>query len=346
MPQSKRATIRDVAEAAGVSKSLAALVFSSEVGVSPDRREKVLDAAKLPVPSSVNGVAQKPMDGESLLPGLQACEANRPRTQYFEIGGKIGLYHDGWFLSGDDRRLSWENLGKGGARPPMKWTLYDLTKDWSQGIDVSAKNPEKLKKMQALWQEEARRNHVYPIDHRFGPARASARMAGTGRKHFDYWGKDVSLPANSDPILFARPFTLNADLVLNTARASGAVTAIGSKFGGWSLYLEDGHPCFIWARSTNPAEIDKGCSGETLPAGASTLTMRFTSQGFGKGATVTVSAVGKAMLQVPLAIGYVMPAGGGETTDFGRDTGVPVTTYRTPEGAIEGDVPHVGIDFD
>jgi DNA-binding LacI/PurR family transcriptional regulator len=42
----KRPTIRDVAEAAGVSKSLAAMVFSAEGGVSADRREKVLDAAK------------------------------------------------------------------------------------------------------------------------------------------------------------------------------------------------------------------------------------------------------------------------------------------------------------
>lgn len=43
---SKRATIRDVAEAAGVSKSLAAMVFASEDGVSPERRERVLAAAK------------------------------------------------------------------------------------------------------------------------------------------------------------------------------------------------------------------------------------------------------------------------------------------------------------
>ena len=42
----KRATIRDVAEAAGVSKSLAAMVFSAEGGVSLERREKVLQAAK------------------------------------------------------------------------------------------------------------------------------------------------------------------------------------------------------------------------------------------------------------------------------------------------------------
>lgn len=43
---SKRATIRDVAEAAGVSKSLAAMVFASEDGVSPERRVKVIEAAK------------------------------------------------------------------------------------------------------------------------------------------------------------------------------------------------------------------------------------------------------------------------------------------------------------
>jgi DNA-binding LacI/PurR family transcriptional regulator len=43
---SKRATIRDVADAAGVSKSLAAMVFASEEGVSPERRERVLAAAK------------------------------------------------------------------------------------------------------------------------------------------------------------------------------------------------------------------------------------------------------------------------------------------------------------
>lgn len=42
----KRPTIRDVAEAAGVSKSLAAMVFSSDAGVSQDRRERVLAAAK------------------------------------------------------------------------------------------------------------------------------------------------------------------------------------------------------------------------------------------------------------------------------------------------------------
>lgn len=45
LKSSKRPTIRDVAAAAGVSKSLVSLVYSSDEGVSPERREKVLAAA-------------------------------------------------------------------------------------------------------------------------------------------------------------------------------------------------------------------------------------------------------------------------------------------------------------
>ncbi|MEY4262982.1 MAG: hypothetical protein RLY88_690 [Actinomycetota bacterium] len=43
---SKRPTIRDVAAEAGVSKSLVSLVFSSTEGVSQDRRDRVMAAAK------------------------------------------------------------------------------------------------------------------------------------------------------------------------------------------------------------------------------------------------------------------------------------------------------------
>jgi DNA-binding LacI/PurR family transcriptional regulator len=46
MPVNKRPTIRDVAAEAGVSKSLVSLVFSSETGVSQERRDKVMAAAK------------------------------------------------------------------------------------------------------------------------------------------------------------------------------------------------------------------------------------------------------------------------------------------------------------
>lgn len=311
-----------------------------------DLAPTILDAAKLPAPDSVNGIQQKPMDGQSLLPSLAMCDAEKPRTQYFEVGGKIGLYHDGWFLSGDDDRMAWENLPPAGERPNLKWSLYDLTKDFSQSTDVSMKEPRRLQAMLELWRREAGRNNVFPLDHRFAMARGSASLRGSGRKHFDLWGKDVSLPTTNEPIPILRSFTLTADLRLDSATASGVVVAYGSKFGGWSLYLDQGRPAFIGARSTDPQEIRRVVADRPLPSGRSELTMRFAVTRMGGPATVTLSADGVELGKAELRTSMLLAAGNGETLDVGRDLGVVVTDYRTPQGAIEGDIPHVRIEFD
>jgi arylsulfatase A-like enzyme len=317
--------------------------FGHLVDIAPT----VLDAAKLPAPGVVLGTKQKPMDGQSLLPSLANCDGGKPRTQYFEITGKMGLYHDGWFLSGEDGRDSWTNLGPRGAKPEVQWTLYNLAKDFSQSADLSAKMPDKTQEMIALFKEEARKNNVFPIDHRFGAARSDMASYGGGRKRIDYWGKDVSVPAmGGTPYLAARPFTIEADLVLDSAQASGAVLAIGSWFGGWSLYLDEGRPSFVWAKSVDPQDVHRVTAAAALPAGASTLRMRFATARPGGPAKVTLSSGGSEMATVEVPSNVMMFAGNGETLDVGRDIGVPVTHYKTKQGAIEGDIPHVRITFD
>jgi arylsulfatase len=311
-----------------------------------DMAPTILDAAKLPAPTTVLGAPQKPMDGASLLPSLTSCDAAKPRTQYFEIGGKVGLYHDGWFLSGDDGRMAWEDLPPGGTRPEIKWTLYDLNTDFSQATDLSAKEPARLQAMLALWKQEATRNDVFPLDHRFAMARGASTLRGSGRKHFDLWGKDVSIPSTTEPMPLARSFTLTADLRLDSGTASGAVIAYGSKFGGWSLYLDQGRPAFIGARSTDPAEISAVVAARALPQGESRLTMRFAVEKPGGPAVVTLSSGGAEFGKVTVPSSMLMAAGNGETLDIGRDMGVTVTGYRTPQGRIEGDIPHVEFDFD
>jgi arylsulfatase A-like enzyme len=320
--------------------------FSHLIDIAPT----LLDAAKLPAPRMVNGVVQKPMDGQSLLPSLSsACEADKPRTQYFEMTGKVGLYHDGWFLSGENGRPSWENLPPS-SHPKVEWTLYDLRKDWSQSTDVAAKNPAQMQAMLDLWKQVAERNNVFPLDHRMGGGRndmrAMAAAMGMGRKHFDFWGKDVSVPTMGQPILFGRSFTLNADLLLDKGDSSGAVVALASRFGGWSLYLDKGRPAFTWARSTDPSEIRTVRADRALPPGTGKLTMRFAVQRPGGPAEVVLSSAGQELARLPLPGSILMPSGGGETLDVGRDLGVTVTDYATPRGRIEGDVPHVSIDFD
>ncbi|WP_254515772.1 hypothetical protein [Novosphingobium sp. G106] len=97
--------------------------------------------------------------------------------------------------------------------------------------------------MIALWRQEAEKNHVFPLDHRFGIARFDKNERPVGRDRYDYWGKDVSAPAGGNPAWTGRSFTLDADVATAKPDASGVVIAVGSHFGGWSLFLEkEGRP--------------------------------------------------------------------------------------------------------
>jgi len=314
--------------------------FGHVVDVAPT----VFEAAGVPAPDTVYGVKQKPLDGQSLLSSLKSCQPEKPRTQYFEITGKVGLYKNGWFLSSDDGRKPWEQTPPAGFDPQhLPWKLYDLRTDFSQADDVAAQHPDVLKDMLATWHEEATRNNVFPLDHRFSMGRGRNPFQ-TG-KAFDYWGSDVSVRASSGPMFVGRSFTLDADFTLDKAQASGAIFALGSRFGGWSLYLDQGRPSLVYAYSTKPADITHIAATRPLPKGAGHLRMTFAAEGLGKGGEVQL-LVGDAVVargHVPKAI--FTAAGNGEMLDVGRDTGVPVTDYRTPHGRLEGDVSHVALRF-
>jgi arylsulfatase A-like enzyme len=317
--------------------------FGHVVDIAPT----VLEATQIPAPMRVLGADQKAMDGTSLLSSLTSCEPQKPRTQYFEMVGKVGLYKDGWFLSGDDERLSWKEMSAQGPNPKVTYRLYDLSKDFSQSNDLAVRLPEKTAEMIAEFDRQARANQVYPLDHRFGSGRIDqAAVAKMMPKRYEYWGKDVSLAAAAGPFLALRPYTVEADVVLDTATSSGVAMAVGSRFGGWSLYLDEGRPAFFWSRSTDPAEQFSVRSDKALPQGASTLKMRFATTRPGAPAEVILSAGEIEYARLALPNNIMFPAGNGELLDVGRDLGVTVTDYKTPHGAIEGDVRHVRIDFD
>jgi arylsulfatase A-like enzyme len=308
-----------------------------------DLAPTILEAAGIPTPATVNGVAQKPMDGQSLLSSLTRCAPNQPRTQYFEINGKFSLYKDGWFLSGDQDRKPWETQPTGGGRPVVQYSLYDLTKDWSQADDVAGANPAKLAEMKSEWQRVAQANNVFPLEHRFGSARISAPPVYA--KSYDYWGSGISVPAMHEPGFAMRSYTLTADLRLDKANASGAIYAVGSKFGGFSLYLDRGRPAFTYAASAKPADTVTIMAARALPKGDAQLRLNVTSLGMGKGISFSIQS-GEAVLAEGTAERiFFTPAGIGEAIDTGQDTGAQVTPYRTPLGKLEGDVRHINLTF-
>jgi arylsulfatase len=312
----------------------------AEFGHLVDIAPTLLDAAHLPAPQTVYGVKQKPFDGQSLLQSLTACQPDKPRTQYFEMTGKVGLYQNGWFLSSDDGRKPWEQKPPASFDPAnMPWALYDLNRDFSQSDDVSAQYPRRVKAMIQTWREIAAKNHVFPLDHRF----FRTPFTASPRKTFDYWGADVSVPATQGPMFMGRSFTIDADVVLDKPDASGAILAVGSRFGGLSLYLDGGRPSFAYALSTRPEDNTKIAADRPLSAGPHHLRVVFAAEGVGKGASVQILSGGAVAASGRIPRAFNVAAGDGEMLDVGRDSGATVTDYRTPHGRIEGEVPHVRI---
>ena len=68
--------------------------FHHVIDVAPT----ILEAAGLPEPTLVNGIAQAPLEGVSML-AYASRRRRRPRrheVQYFEMFGNRGIYHQGW----------------------------------------------------------------------------------------------------------------------------------------------------------------------------------------------------------------------------------------------------------
>jgi hypothetical protein len=81
----------------------------------------------------------------------------------------------------------------------VNWELSDLRNDFSEADDLAAKEPAKLKEMQALFDGEAKRNNVYPLDDRFAERAvvADRPSVNAGRTKFVYYpGTVVDLYLN------------------------------------------------------------------------------------------------------------------------------------------------------
>jgi arylsulfatase A-like enzyme len=129
-----------------------------------DVAKTILDAAGLPEPMAVNGIAQAPLEGFSMLSTLRNSDAPENHDlQYFEILGNRGVYHKGW-TAVTKHRTPWTT-----ETPPAfnddVWELYGPD-DWTQAHNLAKENPQKLADMQRLWLIEAVKYNVVPLDDR------------------------------------------------------------------------------------------------------------------------------------------------------------------------------------
>ena len=148
----------------------------------------------------------------------------RRTTQYFELATNRAIYHDGW-VACSRYGLPWETAGRGDGFLTAPWELYNVEADFSQADDLAAKEPAKLKELQAMFLEEAKKYDVLPLDPRFSERfDPKLRAAGEPKTSWTYYGNNVWLPEPIGPQLFPRGHTITAELTIPKGGAEGVVT--------------------------------------------------------------------------------------------------------------------------
>lgn len=299
-----------------------------QFGHVTDIMPTLLEAAGIEAPSSVNGVAQQPIDGISLAYSFDdAAAAERHRVQYFEMMGNRAVYSDGWWAGTTPVRTPWGvGTAKGGDPAKYEWELYDLRSDPAQARDLASANPTKLAEMQRLFDAEARSNNVYPLDDRLDMARFTAAAAQhPPRDHYTYWGAGVSIPSVRAAPLLGRSFTLSAEVDLGDDRAAGTLLALGSRFGGWSFHMVDGRPIALMAASQLPGDQFSVEAAKPLPAGRQRIEYEFRyAGGFNAGGEMLIRANGKEIARGPITRTISKLPEMTDTLDVGFDADTPV----------------------
>lgn len=287
----------------------------------------VLEAIGLPTPEFVNGVKQDPLDGVSFTYSFDGAEEpDRHTTQYFEIHGNRGIYHEGWTAVAKHKE-PW-SLAPAGEFEDDVWELYDTRQDWSQARDVSAEHPELLAELQDRFIAEAQKYNVFPLDE-FGAARK--RHGAAGIPGLDV-GKTMTFGPNAGHLREAHVPNVKNGSFRVTARyssasdaADGVLVAQGGQYGGWSLYLKDGVPSFAY----NMCDVDTYHVRGSEPVGSGThvvdMHFAYDGGGVGKGGAVTLHVDGESVASGRVEATVPVFFSPDETLNVSIDRGSPVT---------------------
>src|SRR5271156_1503909 len=113
----------------------------------------ILDCCGVKMPETVNGVKQNPLVGVSMRYTFDDAKApTRKVTQYYEMLGSRGIWHNGWKAVTEHGPFS----GIGNFDKD-RWQLFHTDADRSEARDVADQNPDKVNELVALWFEEAKK---------------------------------------------------------------------------------------------------------------------------------------------------------------------------------------------
>jgi len=312
----------------------------------------ILEVSGLQQASIVNGVAQKPIEGVSMAYSFSDPKApSARRTQYFEMFGNRGIYHDGWVACTTPHFAPWEDRLSAPSVDIIssyKWELYNVAKDFSEANNLAEQNPDKLAELKLLFYAEAAKYNVLPLDDtKVERLDVSIRPSLTrGRSEFTYYEGLTRIPEGAAPDIKNKSFRITADVVLPEGGAKGIIVTQGGLSAGYALMFRDSKPIFHY-NFGNVAHYNIAGKDAMAP-GKHTVVFDFKYEGggFGKGGTGTLSVDGKQVAEGRINATIPGRFSLDETFDVGEDTGTPVSEdYDVPfkfTGKIEKVVVNLG----
>ena len=310
----------------------------------------ILEATGIPEPKNVNGSLQRPMEGGSMVYSFEDAKVpSRHLTQYFEMFGNRGMYHDGWF-AGTIHLKPWGKVEN--TFDKDNWELYHVDKDFSMSDNLASKNPEKLAELQKLFLDEAPKYNVLPLDDRrlelLNPKLAGRPDLMFGRTSLTLYQGMTGMLENDFINTKNCSFDIVAEIESNDKGTNGVIVSQGGAFGGWSFYVKDNTLVYLY----NYVGIDlyKVTATTKLPKGKSTVKINFAYDGgpkdLGKGGTATLyindEAVGSS--KIPETQFGLFSAD--ETASVGMDRETPVSPdYTRSNSTFTGKIDKVTISL-
>jgi hypothetical protein len=296
----------------------------------------ILEATGVKAPLMVNGILQKPIEGVSMAYTFDKANANvasTRTTQYFEMIANRGIYHEGWYANTTPPHGPWILNAPLPVPEDYKWELYNLTEDYSQANDLAAKMPEKLKQMQEIFNQEAVKYNVLPLDNdTFARALAPRPSATAGKSVFTYTGVNSGINSSNAPNILGRSYAITAEVEVPQGGGDGMLVTMGGRWGGYGLYLLKGKPVFNYNMLSLAQYRWEG--QDALTPGKHTIVFDYTYDGPGiaKGGSGVLNVDGKVVAteKQPNSIAFLQVAD--ETFDVGIDTrtGVNDKDYQVP----------------
>ncbi|WP_439102971.1 arylsulfatase [Congregibacter sp.] len=227
----------------------------------------IYDILEITPPTVVDGHEQDPLDGVSFASTFASADAPEvKKTQYFEIMGSRGIYHEGWMAGTFGPRTPWvAAVPDLAAWDPAEdeWQLFDTRSDYTLMNDLAAEHPEKLEELKALFLQQAEENKVLPIGGAMYTGLNPQEAKRTTNTEWTLFEGMTRIPESEAPNV--RNGNLRVEIEAEVPEnVDGVLFAMGGYAGGVSLYAVDGE--LYYEYSALLLKRDKIKVG-TLPAG-------------------------------------------------------------------------------